>query len=65
MVMKTLAKTGLTMVIVTHEMDFALDVANRVAFIDEGKIVEIDQASQLLNNPKEVRTKQFLARFHR
>jgi len=63
-VMKQLTKSGLTMVIVTHEMSFAKDVADRVAFVDEGKIVEIGSGKQVLMNPQQSRTKQFLNRFH-
>jgi cystine transport system ATP-binding protein len=51
-----------TMVIVTHEMSFARDVANRVIFIDKGVIVEQGEAKALFNNPKEERTRQFLER---
>ena len=62
-VMRQLAKEGLTMVIVTHEMSFAKEVADRVIFIDGGVIVE--QGTNVLSNPKEQRTKDFLARFLR
>ncbi|HEX8589272.1 L-cystine ABC transporter ATP-binding protein TcyN [Pseudomonas sp.] len=51
-----------TMVIVTHEMSFARDVANRVIFIDKGVIVEQGEAKELFANPKEERTRQFLER---
>lgn len=61
MVMRDLAKEGYTMVIVTHEMGFAKDVADRVIFMDEGIVVE--QGKDVLTNPKETRTKNFLSRF--
>lgn len=61
-VMKDLAKTGLTMLIVTHEMQFASEVADRVVFMDKGVIAEEGTAEQIFNNPKEERTKEFLKR---
>ncbi|SDM75383.1 amino acid ABC transporter ATP-binding protein [Acetanaerobacterium elongatum] len=61
-VMKTLAKSGLTMVVVTHEMDFAREVANRVLFMDKGVIVEDDTPDVIFTNPKNERTKEFLKR---
>lgn len=64
-VMKNLALTGLTMLIVTHEMQFARDVADRVIFIDEGKVLEENTAKAFFDNPKENRTKEFLSRFKR
>ena len=64
-VMKNLASTGLTMLIVTHEMQFARDVADRVIFIDEGKVLEENTAKAFFDNPKENRTKEFLSRFKR
>jgi len=51
------------MIIVTHEMDFARDVADRIIFMDEGLIVEQGPPEELFGNPKEERTKQFLARY--
>jgi polar amino acid transport system ATP-binding protein len=60
-VMKTLAREGMTMCCVTHEMGFAREVADRIVFMDEGRIVEIGTPSQLFNEPKEDRTKAFLA----
>jgi cystine transport system ATP-binding protein len=57
-----LAEENRTMVIVTHEMSFARDVANRVVFIDKGVIVEQGEAKALFANPKEERTRQFLER---
>lgn len=61
-VMKNLAKTGLTMLVVTHEMSFAKDVANRVLFMDDGVIVEESAPNEIFTNPKEERTKEFLSR---
>ena len=60
---KDLAQSGLTMVIVTHEMQFARDVSDRVIFMDQGVIAEEGSPEQLFGNPKEERTKEFLARF--
>ncbi|MBX8503021.1 L-cystine ABC transporter ATP-binding protein YecC [Pseudomonas cichorii] len=59
---RALAEENRTMVIVTHEMSFARDVANRVIFIDKGVIVEQGEAKALFANPREERTKQFLER---
>ncbi|MNS40114.1 L-cystine import ATP-binding protein TcyC [compost metagenome] len=58
-----LAEENRTMVIVTHEMAFARDVANRVVFFDKGVIVEQGESKALFANPKEERTKQFLSKF--
>ncbi|MCU7356974.1 amino acid ABC transporter ATP-binding protein [Enterococcus dispar] len=60
--MKALAQTGLTMVVVTHEMDFARDVSNRVIFMDKGVIAEQGCPEDIFGNPKEERTKKFLHR---
>ena len=60
---RSLAEEKRTMVIVTHEMGFARDVANRVVFFDKGVIVEQGEAKALFANPKEERTKQFLSKF--
>ena len=60
-VMKTLAREGMTMCCVTHEMGFAREVADRIVFMDEGRIVEIGTPEGLFNDPKEDRTKAFLA----
>ena len=62
-VMKDLAKSGITMVVVTHEMGFAKSVADRVIFMDGGYIVEEGHPSDVMENPKEQRTKDFLLRF--
>lgn len=62
-VMKILAKEGLTMVIVTHEMAFARDVSTRTIFMDQGVIVEDNKPDILFKNPENPRTKEFLSRF--
>ena len=62
--MKDLANKGMTMIVVTHEMKFALDVSNRVIFLDDGNILEEGSPKEVLLNPKEERTKEFLSRFH-
>lgn len=62
-VMKNLAKTGLTMIVVTHEMGFAKDVSNKVIFMENGYIVEQGLPNQVFVNPKEERTKEFLKRY--
>ena len=59
-----LAKTGMTMLIVTHEMEFARSVADRVIFMDKGNIVEENTPEQFFNNPQTDRAKQFLNSFH-
>lgn len=59
-VMKDLATEGITMVVVTHEMRFANDVANEVIFMDQGKIIERSKPSDMFTHPKEERTRQFL-----
>ncbi|MBS3987227.1 MAG: amino acid ABC transporter ATP-binding protein [Erysipelothrix sp.] len=61
-VIKTLAQSGLTMLIVTHEMSFAKDVADKVVFMDQGVVVEAAHPSILFNNPTQERTKAFLSR---
>lgn len=61
-VMKSLARSGMTMVVVTHEMEFAKAVSSRVVFMDDGVILETNTPDQLFQNPKEERTKQFLRR---
>ncbi len=60
-VMKTLAREGMTMCCVTHEMGFAREVADRIVFMDEGRIVEVGTPSQIFKEPREERTKAFLA----
>ena len=61
-VMKQLAQEGVTMVVVTHEMGFARDVANHVIFMDGVHIIEENEPHEFFNTPKEERTKQFLSR---
>ena len=61
-VMKNLAKKGMTMVIVTHEMGFAREVADRVLFMDEGCIVEQGSPDDIFKNPQNQRTKEFLSK---
>ena len=61
-VMRKLAESGMTMIVVTHEMGFAREVADRVLFIDGGVIVEQGPARELLNHPKHPRTQDFLRR---
>ncbi len=62
-VMESLAHEGRTMIIVTHEMAFAREAADRVYFMDEGLFVEIGPPEQVISNPKDERTRTFLARF--
>ena len=64
-VMKDLAREGATMVVVTHEMAFARDVADRVIFMDRGQVVEDGTAAEVLDRPRNPRTRSFLARYHR
>ena len=61
-VMKDLAKKGMTMVVVTHEIGFAREVGDRILFIDGGKILEEGTPEEVLNNPKNDRTKDFLSK---
>lgn len=61
-VMNELAKTGLTMIIVTHEMEFAKDVADRIVFMDKGIIAEEGTPDKIFNNPSKGRTREFLRR---
>ncbi|OIH85265.1 ectoine/hydroxyectoine ABC transporter ATP-binding protein EhuA [Arthrobacter sp. UCD-GKA] len=61
-VMKDLASSGLTMVVVTHEIGFAREVADRVAFVHDGRIVEIGPPHEVLDNPKNEKTRAFLSR---
>ena len=60
--MKELATMGMTMVVVTHEMGFAKEIANRIIFMDEGKILEEGTPQEIFNNPKNPRTKDFLSK---
>ena len=61
-VMRKLADRGMTMIVVTHEMAFARDVADRVVFMDGGVVVEEGDPKQVINNPQHNRTKAFLSR---
>ena len=63
-VIRNLAERNTTMVIVTHEMDFARDVADRIIFMDDGVIVEQGTPEEVFGNPKEERTRQFLTRYN-
>lgn len=60
-VMKTLAKEGTTMVVVTHEMSFAKEVSHRVIYMDEGRIIEQGPAKEIFKSPKDERTRQFIS----
>jgi ABC-type polar amino acid transport system ATPase subunit len=60
-VMKTLAREGMTMIVVTHEMGFAREVGDRVIFMDEGRIVEEGSVEQIFSSPQKERTKQFIS----
>jgi polar amino acid transport system ATP-binding protein len=61
-VMQTLAEEGMTMVVVTHEIGFARQVADRVLFLDEGRLVEQGSPAELIDHPREERTRQFLSK---
>ena len=61
-VMKNLAKQGMTMVVVTHEMGFAREVGDRVLFVDEGRIIEEGTPKDIFENPQQERTKLFLSK---
>ncbi|MBU3111215.1 amino acid ABC transporter ATP-binding protein [Clostridium lacusfryxellense] len=61
-VMKDLAREGMTMIVVTHEMGFAREVANRVLFMSDGYLVEEGKPEEIFSNPKNVRTKEFLSK---
>ena len=63
-VMRELAKAGLTMIVVTHEMAFAREVASKVIFIDQGVIAEEASPEIIFKNPSNPRTKEFLSRFN-
>jgi len=60
-VMRDLADEGMTMAVVTHELGFAREVANRIVFIDEGRIVEINKSEEFFANPAQKRSKEFLS----
>lgn len=61
-VMKALAKTGMTMVVVTHEMGFAREVADRVVYLDQGRVVEVGHPDEIFDHAKETRTREFLSK---
>lgn len=61
-VMKDLAVSGMTMVLVTHEMNFAKQISDRVVFMSDGKITEVGTPKEIFENPKEARTKEFLSK---
>jgi ABC-type polar amino acid transport system ATPase subunit len=61
-VIRDLARDGMTMLVVTHEMQFARDVGDRVVFMDDGRIVEQGRPADVLDNPREERTRRFLRR---
>ena len=61
--MTALAREGLTMIVVTHEMAFARDVSDKVLFMDDGKILEQGTPEDVFENPKEERTRHFLSRY--
>jgi polar amino acid transport system ATP-binding protein len=61
-VMRELAQRGMTMIVVTHEMGFAREVADRVVFMDGGVVVEQGEPNEVINNPQHERTQSFLAR---
>ncbi|MBI3287796.1 MAG: amino acid ABC transporter ATP-binding protein, partial [Chloroflexi bacterium] len=60
-VMVELARSGMTMLVITHEMGFAKEVADRLIFFDEGKLIEEGTPERIFNNPQHERTKQFLS----
>ena len=62
LVMKQLAEEGMTMLVVTQEMGFAREVANRVLFLDQGRILEQGPPAEILRNPRHERTRDFLRR---
>lgn len=59
-VMRELAHSGMTMIVVTHEMGFAREIANEIAFLEQGQLVEIARPEEFFSNPKEQRTRNFL-----
>jgi ABC-type histidine transport system ATPase subunit len=62
-VMEGLAHEGATMIVVTHEMHFAREAADRVVFLEEGRVIEEGPPEKMLDNPDDDRTRQFLRRF--
>src|SRR5262249_5059334 len=64
-VMRDMRREGMTMLIVSHELQFAREAADRIIFLDSGRIVEEGHPAQIFGDPREVRTKVFLSRFNR
>jgi putative lysine transport system ATP-binding protein len=62
-VMRNLADEGMTMAVVTHEMDFAKNVSDKVVFMDQGVIAEMGEPARLFTNPEHPRTREFLQRY--
>ena len=62
-IMRKLAESGMTMIVVTHEMNFAKNVANKVIFMEDGYIVESGESKEFFSHPKEKRTQEFLKSF--
>ena len=60
--MKRIAQRNISMIIVTHEMAFAKEVADKIIFMDEGKILEMGTPEEVFDNPKELRTKEFFSK---
>jgi polar amino acid transport system ATP-binding protein len=60
--MRRLAEEGMTMILVTHEMQFARDIASRVEFFDGGRVAESDPPEQIFSNPQQTRTREFLSK---
>jgi polar amino acid transport system ATP-binding protein len=60
-VMRSLATSGMTMIVVTHEMGFAREVANRVVFMDQGRVIEVGPPDEVLTRPRNERSKAFLS----
>ena len=60
--MKNLAKSGMTMIVVTHEMGFAREVGTRILFMDDGQIIERGTPAEIFDSPKNERTKEFLSK---
>ena len=58
--MRMLAEDGMTMILVTHEMRFAQEISDRVAFMDHGRVLEIDTPDRIFTNPDHARTREFL-----
>jgi polar amino acid transport system ATP-binding protein len=64
-VMRDLAQSGMTMIVVTHELGFAREVSHRVAFMDQGQLMEIGDSRSVLADPKHVRTREFISAVHK